>query len=255
MLAIRVTSQAPPSRGELCLSEPCALDFASADDPLRIPSDRMSTAPLTWLFVGDSFQPAENGTRDKPGFVELFTAGLRNNPVPRNDPVVDACTPRFRMRDVLEGFHERIQQRNPSAVFLLCGAADPDAGMSSLPEFENALLRVARRLEDQRTPLVLNTSPVPYHVPDHPTAAAHLIYAEAVRGIAAELDLPLVDHRLEWEQSAVPPGSPGSWYEEDGRHPSARGHRRIATKLIRASQELGATGAFPSVPSGSDATM
>lgn len=196
-----------------------------------------SESPLTWLLVGDSFLPAGAGSRQWPGLVELFTSGLRSRFRPQFDPIVDACMPECRVRDVLHAFDDRIGRRNPSVVILLCGAADAADGMSAISRFEDALLSVARRLKDEGVALVLNTSPVPFHTSDDPLAATHMVYAETVRGIAAELDLPLVDHRRDWEQFAIPPGEYGSWYEFDGRLPSAFGHRQIALKLLSVLAE------------------
>jgi GDSL-like Lipase/Acylhydrolase family len=198
---------------------------------------RTSQSPLTWVLVGDSFLPTGAGARQWPGLVELFTSGLRSRLRPPFDPIVDACMSECRVRDVLDAFHDRIQQRNPSVVILFCGAADSADGMSSISQFENSLLQIARRLKDEGVLLVLNTSPVPHHTSDDPLAATHMVYAETVRGIAAELDLPLVDHRRDWEQFAIPPCEYGSWYEFDGRLPSAFGHRQIALKLLSVLAE------------------
>lgn len=211
-------------------SEPTSLDHSFS-------GVRASESPLTWLLVGDSFLPAGTGSRQWPGLVELFTSGLRSRYRPTFDPIVDACMPECRVRDVLHTFDERIGRRNPSVVILLCGAADAHDGMSGISRFEDALLSIARRLKDEEVTLVLNTSPVPFHTNDDPLAATYMVYAETVRGIAAELDLPLVDHRRDWEAFAIPPGEYGSWYEFDGRLPSAFGHRQIALKLLSALAE------------------
>ena len=254
MLAIQLASQhstlparraaIPPSSSAPILS--VGLDTVPAPEAgpaLETDGDsqrhgRNPSRPVTWLFVGDSFLPQDCESRDWPGFVELFTAGLRSRRPPANDPVVDACTHGFRVRDVLHGFSERIGRRNPSVIFLLCGADDPAAGMQALPGFESALLQFARRAHDAGIRLMLNTSPVPYLADDHPSAVAHLVYAEAVRNIAAEVELPLVDHRREWEQFAIPPEQPGSWFDTTGRYPGALGHRRIASRLLSALAEV-----------------
>lgn len=251
MLAIQIASQnqsATPGEAPLApLSPPStspsfSLDRFGAEDPHDGLPDHVgrSERTLTWMFLGEGFL-LDCGERDWPGFVELFTAGLRSRRPRSRDTVIDACTSAFRVRDVLAAFGERITRRNPSVLFLLCGPSDPQAGVSALAGFENALLQFARRASEAGILFVLNTSPVPYFTDDHPSVAAHLIYAEAVRSIAAELELPLVDHRLDWEQFAVPPGGPGSWYDADGLAPAAAGHRRIAAKLLSALSGLQCT--------------
>ena len=200
---------------------------------------RPSSSPVTWLLAGDSFLPPGNEERRHPGIVELFTTGLRERSHSPFDPVVDACMPGSRARDVLHDLDKRILDRNPSVVFLLCGATDSEAGVPALAGFENALLRIARQLETRGVLLVLNTSPVPDYSEEDPSSVTHMVYAEAVRGIATELDLPLIDHRHDWEHLAVPAGEPGSWFSDDGRNPSATGCRQMALKMLSVLAEPG----------------
>jgi hypothetical protein len=250
MLAIRcATRNQPPSGPPADARTTVGAPFDATRPESTFPQDvndeafdilRPPGSPVTWLFAGESFLPSGSQARQHAGIVELFTAGLRDRRHSPFDPVVDACTPESLTGDVLPSLGKRILDRNPSVVFLLCGAADSEAGMPALPGFENALLRIARQLERKGILLVLNTSPVPYCTDDDPSAATHMIYAEAVRALATELELPLIDHRRDWEQLAVPPGESGSWFNDDGRYPNALGCRRMALKLLSVLAEPGA---------------
>jgi hypothetical protein len=60
-----------------------------------------------------------------------------------------------------------------------------------------------------------------------------LMYAEAVRALSAEWDVPLVDFRDEWEQLAIRPGLAGSWIDESGAHPTSIGYTHLINQLTR----------------------
>lgn len=69
-----------------------------------------------------------------------------------------------------------------------------------------------------------------------PTAPEHVVahldaYAGAIRAVAKEADVPLVDHHAEWAATDA-----GSWFHwlGHGCHPNAHGHRAMARTLLRS---------------------
>jgi lysophospholipase L1-like esterase len=123
-----------------------------------------------------------------------------------------------------------------------------------LDAFEEHLTVVLRSIAAAGGIPVLSTPPALLLPDDAPQGIDQLVYVEAVRSLAAEFDVPLVDHWEHWEQCAVPPGRAGSWFDKDGQSPSAIGLAQIAERLLaelnlsggrsRKSKEV-ATGARP----------
>ncbi|SEF18829.1 SGNH/GDSL hydrolase family protein [Jiangella alba] len=69
-----------------------------------------------------------------------------------------------------------------------------------------------------------------------PTAPEHVVahldaYADAIRTVAKEAEVPLVDHHAEW--AATDAGSTFHWLGH-GCHPNAYGHRAMARTLLRS---------------------
>jgi lysophospholipase L1-like esterase len=63
-------------------------------------------------------------------------------------------------------------------------------------------------------------------------AVHQLIYVEAVRAVAAEYDLPLVDHFRHWEAAATEIGGLERWFDGESRHPGRVGHEQMARRLF-----------------------
>ena len=61
-----------------------------------------------------------------------------------------------------------------------------------------------------------------------------LVYVEALRGITAELDVPLVDHWEHWESAAVDAGGIETWVEPNFALPGKRGHEKMAELTLSA---------------------
>lgn len=128
-------------------------------------------------------------------------------------------------------------RHRPDLLLLICGPADAREGMSGLARFEADLTTIISECARHSVVLMLTTSPLPLHPEPDPRQVEPLVYAEAVRSLSAEYDVPLIDLQAEWEHYAIPPGLTGSWLNDRGDRPSAIGLMRLADQLVQGIEE------------------
>mgnify|MGYP002622838044 CR=1 FL=1 len=238
MNAAQHSAAAPPSipRSSRRPAAPRLSPHFASGEPLsdaeRNIAERLrSPAPCTWLFAGENYLDAQT-ERSWPSLTDRFANALRTRLNRPQDIVVDAARRGGALQDVLSDLDSRIIRRRPDVILLHCGFNESSADSSEITTFESNLLTIARICRAHGVQLVLSTCPVPVRSDDDPAAIHQLVYNEAVRAIAAEWELPIVDHSHEWEHFAIHPGLAGSWFESDAPVPGAIGHARLCESLL-----------------------
>lgn len=127
--------------------------------------------------------------------------------------------------DLLPEFHWRAGRFAPDVVFVMFGTNDILAGDDGVRAFRYRLDQIVQRSRDVGATVVLQTPPP---VLEDGGRGPRLIalYAEAVREVARDLGVLVVDHAAAWESAASAAGedvAPAGWLD-DTFHPGARGH-------------------------------
>ena len=214
------------------------MDF-TADEYARRDTDRLrdilTGPPVTWVFLGDSITQGVTHTHGWRGYVEHFAERVRGELGRRADAVVNSGVAGTTTEDLLPEFHWRAGRFAPDVVFVLFGTNDVLAGENGVRGFRYRLDQIVQRSRDVGATVVLQTPPPVLDDGDRrPDLIA--LYAEAVREVAAELGVLVVDHAGHWAQAAAEAGAavaPEGWLD-DTFHPGARGHHEMTLTLLRA---------------------
>ena len=214
------------------------MDF-TADEYARRDADRLreilSGPPVTWVFLGDSITQGVKHTHGHRSYVEHFTERVRGELGRRGDAVVNSGVSGATTEDLLPEFHWRAGRFAPDVVFVLFGTNDMVAGEDGVRGFRYRLDQVVQRSRDVGATVVLQTPPP---VVDEGQRNPRLLalYAQAVREVADDLGVLLVDHAAAWQAAAAGAGAevaPSGWLD-DAFHPGARGHHEMTLTLLAA---------------------
>jgi lysophospholipase L1-like esterase len=137
--------------------------------------------------------------------------------------------------DLLPEFHWRAGRFAPDAVFVLFGTNDMVAGEDGVRGFRYRLDQVVQRSRDVGATVVLQTPP-PVLDEGQRNPRLLALYAQAVREVADDLGVLLVDHAAAWQAAAAEAGAevaPSGWLD-DAFHPGARGHHEMTLTLLAA---------------------
>ncbi|MBU1700891.1 MAG: SGNH/GDSL hydrolase family protein [Candidatus Eisenbacteria bacterium] len=190
-------------------------------------------APLTWLFYGDSITHGAYHTFGLRDYPELFDERVRGEMGRVSDTVINTAISGDTTRELLNGFARRVARFQPDLIFLMIGMNDcsEESGID-LAEFTGNLRRLADLAAGLPARLCLQTTcPIlKGTAPDREPRFND--FMEAVREVARERLLPLIDHTAYWQMH---PEQHGRWMS-DSFHPNGHGHRVFAGLIFR---ELG----------------
>jgi len=193
--------------------------------------------PVVWLFTGDSVTQGGRHLHGWRSYPELFGERVRIELGRTRDVVVNTAVGGWQVGDVAGDLHRSVTRFAPDVVLLGLGLNDSRHESAGVAGFAERYRDLCRRIADA------GALPVP-QTPNGglPTSAPfvrpHLpAYADAIRGVAADLGLPLVDHFAVWQAADAPvDGEPGlmeHWMSQ-GCHPNGHGHRVMAHTVFRA---------------------
>jgi lysophospholipase L1-like esterase len=185
--------------------------------------------PITWLFYGDSITHAVTHTFGQRDYTQLFHERIRAEMGRGMDVVINTAISGNTTRNLLESFDHRVSRFSPDVVFLMIGMNDcvTNNGLS-LEEFTANLHSLCDKFESLGSVAVLQTTcrilpnSSPFHEPDYPK------YMQAIRDVAAQRGLPLVDHTAYWEDNA----EKLYYWMSNAFHPNEYGHRAFAELLF-----------------------
>lgn len=197
----------------------------------RVTSVLKRQKPATWIFYGDSITHGAVHTFGFRDYPELFAERVRFELGRVQDAVITTAISGDNTRGLLNRFDWRVGRFNPDVVFLMIGMNDcSELGPIGLDEFTGNLNQLAERiLALDAVPVMQTTCPIlPGQAPDR---SPHLpVYMEAIRQVAAEKKLPLIDHYAVWEQNQ----DKFFYWMSNAIHPNEMGHRAFSRTIFQA---------------------
>jgi len=196
----------------------------------RIEKYLKSNKPLKWLFYGDSITHGSIYTFGHRDYTELFGERIRTHLEFNRtmDIVINTAIGGNTTRDLLSGFSWRVEQFNPDVVFLMIGMNDcSDTNDIELEEFENNILKLCMKIDKLNAlPILQTTCPIlSGQAPDR--YPYFYSYMDAIRKVAFEQKLQLIDHTKYWDEH---PESHIHWMSNEF-HPNHYGHRSLAKNI------------------------
>lgn len=188
------------------------------------------TRPLTWLITGDSHEPPR-GAREWRNFSGRLIEHLRLHLQRTEDAFVVTSSPGKRIDTLSGDVPMQLLRFQPDIVLLSVSPGEVEAGRRGLAAFEDQLLRIVQAGRSAGFMLCLATPPVTPLQPGVDPIDV-LIYVEAVRSVAAEYDLPLIDHYAYWEEAAMQIGGLERWFDQESRWPGRIGHEQLCRRII-----------------------
>lgn len=186
--------------------------------------------PITWLFLGDSITHGLVHTHGQRSFVEHVNETVRGGEGRIDDVLINSAVSGWQVGDLLARWEFHAARFSPDVAIVMYGTNDARNGADGVPAYREGLTEIIDRLRAQGAQVVLQ---VPPPIRAEPSGRVGFeLYCEAVRELAREKGLPVVDHPADWAANA-PGGDVNAWLADD-IHPNAEGHRRMAEAILDA---------------------
>lgn len=199
-----------------------------------------SSAPLDWVFTGDSITQGVSHTHGERCWVEHVHERIRYELGRPLDAIVNTGIAGWTAPQVLGEFDRLVGRFDPDVVSIALGMNDCMGGRPGRPHFAAALGRLVRQSQELGAQVVLHTpNTIALGAANIDTEVA--AYAQLVRDVAADYDVPLVDHHTHWARE-YHGGPPLPWLDE-AVHPNGAGHRAMAD-LTLTTLGLGSLGTY-----------
>ena len=199
----------------------------------RLKSDK----PVKWLFAGDSITHGALHTWGHRDYTEHFSERVRYELDRRRDIVIKTGVSGWTAAVILDDLEWSVLQFKPDVVALMIGTNDchvSRGGAAGLPGFrENVLAIIDRIAAADRNTAILLQVPNPIWPEAMNERGALPLYAEALRQIARERHLPLVDHCRYWQDAIKENSIRATAWMNDPLHPGPYGHLALARLFLQ----------------------
>ena len=195
----------------------------------------------TWVFFGDSITHGALHTYGWRSFPEIFEERLRFELGHVMDYVINSGNNGDNSGSCLKEHHyqRRVARYQPQVVIILIGCND--IVTTPIPTVKSNITQFVQRLRKDGIIPVLQTYNTIKYIgnPESDYIRRIMIryskfdeFNEALRQIATEQDIILVDNYKRWKYYTAEPAIMNFW-SDDPLHPSARGHLEIANEILR----------------------
>lgn len=197
-----------------------------------------SAQPLKWVFYGDSITMGALHTMGWRDYPELFAERIRFELRRNDDIVIKSAYDGNTTRHLLDSFDWRVKQFQPNVVFIMVGTNDcyegPDGFRVGLEEYQDNLKLLIKKINTLKSCRAILQTSCPILRGGSPERERNFPeYMAAVRRIARENDIPLIDHLSYWLQKAREPGNAQFAWMSDAIHPNEMGHRVFAELIFK----------------------
>lgn len=189
--------------------------------------------PATWVFAGDSITQGALFTEGWRSFPEHFGERVRWELRRLHDVVINTGVCGETSRGLLAALDARILRFAPDATLLLIGMNDALQGPAGRAEFRENLEEIVGRLREGGTIPVLQTPNFVCRA-NSQTRSDLDAYVDVIREVAAETDVPLIDHWDHWQSRRPTPESLLAWLQDESIHPNFVGHREMSRTICHA---------------------
>jgi len=187
---------------------------------------------ITWLFTGDSITHGALWTRGYESFPQIFEKRVRNEMGRIGDTVINAGVSSGTTDSFLANEEYQMNCYNADVVFIMFGMND--CVTITVDKFKTNLIRIVDDVRNKGAiPVLMAVNPA-----INASNRANLpSYINAVRQIASDYNVLLIDHYEMWEkvmeETPYIIGPSGSWME-DSIHPNYLGHLKIAQNIFKS---------------------
>lgn len=189
-----------------------------------------SNRPVKWLFYGNSITHGVIFTYGMRDYTQLFAERIRWELNRHTDIILNTAVSGNTVKDLVSGFDWRVRQFNPDAVLIMIGINDcSDKRDVNLEEFNASLECLVKMLSELGAKTLLQTTSPVIAGEALERAPYFDAYMDALRHIAAEYDLPLVDHAKYWYANE----ERRFMWMANAFHPNGYGHRAFANLLFQ----------------------
>ncbi len=191
--------------------------------------------PITWLFTGNSITQGAKHTHGQRSYSEIFSERIRFEMGRYRDIVVNTAISGHTTKDILEDFEWRVAKLQPKVVVLMIGTNDAaTAKKISVSEYADNLSQIIIRIRDiGAIPVLLSPTPI---ITDLAPERSNLkLYVEAMKNIAEEERIILVDNWAIWKTDLAEKYDGQVFHQllNDPLHPNGTGHKEIAISLFK----------------------
>lgn len=191
--------------------------------------------PTVWVFAGDSITHGARHTIGWRDYVELFTERVRFEMGRYRDFIIKSGISGWNIKAISNDLDWNVLQFHPHCVSLMVGLNDCREGAEGVAEFRDTYLRVIERIRRASGAEVLLHTPNGILITDGVMRTQNLpAYVEAIREVATNAEVPLIDHYTEWNEAQSANNDAMHHWIGHGCHPNQYGHRAMAFALFRA---------------------
>lgn len=207
-------------------------------DLQRLRAALESERPLTWVLTGDSITHGLLHTQGARNYVDHLHELIRGDMGRVQDVLINTAISGWRVVLLLEDFDRRVAMWRPDVVTLMIGTNDcSDAGafpVISPARFAASVTEFVRRGRAAGAIPVLQTQPA-IDVANAPERARIAEFAQAIRDVAAEEDVILIDQFAKFAKFAefaeLGAGDVPHGLLDDPFHPGEAGHAALALEI------------------------
>lgn len=204
----------------------------SARSPERIFREILrAPRPLTWVFVGDSHTDSAQVAADWSTMPQSLASHIRDALGRTQDTLIDRTSSGQLLKQLSDEMTIGAIPFRADLLFIQISTREISRGLARLGSFEKRLMALVHQALQEGMLPILGTPPLGKDSAAN-DSLDELVYVEAVRAIAAEFELPLVDHWAHWHWVATDIGGTERWYDSTTGFPGRLGHEQMTRRAI-----------------------
>jgi lysophospholipase L1-like esterase len=192
-----------------------------------------SSAPMKWLFTGDSITHGALHTWGQRDYVEHFAERLRYEMGRKRDMVITTAISGWSTQNIRDDIDWNILQFDADVVSIMIGMNDSCMGPEGLKTFRENYFYIIDRVQKMKKAAILLHTPNPIWPEANDRRGALPEYVEEIRRIAKDRQLPLIDHWTYWADTIRENSFRAVSWMNDSIHPGPYGHLAFTHLLLK----------------------